>query len=141
MKNDFLVWFEVPGEPVPQGRPIFSSKTKTARDPDKSRSYKKLVRFYARRSKPPDIFDSALSLEIEIIKSVPQSWSEKRKQEAFAGKLLPTFKSDIDNYAKSIMDGMNGIIYTDDKIICELKVSKRYGPEAKAIVKIKKALF
>ena len=47
--------FEVPGEPQPQGRPIFSSKTKTARDPDKSRNYKKLVRFYARRSKPPDI--------------------------------------------------------------------------------------
>lgn len=28
-------------------------------------------------------FDSALSLEIEIIKSVPQSWSEKRKTGSF----------------------------------------------------------
>ena len=141
MKNDFLVWFEVPGEPVPQGRPIFSSKTKTARDPDKSRNYKKLVRFYARRKKPPDILDSALFVEIEIIRSVPNSWSEKRKKAAFSGEILPAVKSDIDNYAKSIMDGMSGIIYTDDKLICGLNITKRYGPEAKAIVKIKKALF
>ena len=79
-----MIEFEVPGEPVPQGRPIFSSKTKTARDPDKSRNYKKLVRFYARRSKPPDMLKGALIVHIDIFRKPPKSISDRVKKPRIA---------------------------------------------------------
>ncbi len=55
-----MIEFEVPGEPVAQGRPRFNSRTKTAHDPLKSRNYKKLVSMYARRSKPPDLLNGPI---------------------------------------------------------------------------------
>ena len=33
-------------------------------------------------------------------------------------------RGDIDNYAKSILDGLNGIAYTDDKLVQRLLVTK-----------------
>lgn len=34
-------------------------------------------------------------------------------------------RGDIDNYAKSILDGLNGVAYTDDKLVYKLQVTKR----------------
>ena len=34
-------------------------------------------------------------------------------------------RGDIDNYAKSILDGLNGVAYTDDRLVCKLQVTKR----------------
>ena len=33
-------------------------------------------------------------------------------------------RGDIDNYAKSILDGLNGVAYTDDKQIVSLELRK-----------------
>lgn len=34
-------------------------------------------------------------------------------------------RGDIDNYVKSIMDGLNGVAYDDDKQVYKMTVSKR----------------
>lgn len=34
---------------------------------------------------------------------------------------------DLDNLAKSVLDGLNGVLYKDDKQIVDLHVSRRYG--------------
>ena len=139
MKNDFLVWFEVPGEPQPQGRPIFSSKTKTARDPDKSRNYKKLVRFYARRRKPPDILKGALIVHIDIFKKPPKSISDRVKNRASLANetMRPITKPDADNYVKSVTDACTGIIWKDDSQVVELLVRKFYSMNPRAVVKVR----
>jgi len=36
----------------------------------------------------------------------------------------PTLRGDVDNYAKSILDGLNGVAYVDDKQVRELRVRK-----------------
>jgi Holliday junction resolvase RusA-like endonuclease len=42
-----------------------------------------------------------------------------------ASKPAPSgLRGDIDNYAKSILDGLNGIAYTDDKLVKRLLVTK-----------------
>lgn len=38
-----------------------------------------------------------------------------------------TKRPDVDNLAKSVTDGMNGVAYADDAQIVELLVSKNYG--------------
>ena len=139
MKNLFTIWFEIPGEPVPQGRPIFSSKTKTARDPDKSRNYKKLVRFYARRSKPPDILKGALIVHIDIFKLPPKSISGVKKNQAALKNetMRPVTKPDADNYVKSVTDACTGIIWKDDSQVVELLVRKFYSMNPRVVVKVR----
>lgn len=39
-------------------------------------------------------------------------------------------KGDLDNFAKSILDGLNGVAWKDDKQIVSLDISRRYGPRA-----------
>nr|DAQ86101.1 MAG TPA: Endodeoxyribonuclease RusA [Caudoviricetes sp.] len=34
---------------------------------------------------------------------------------------------DADNIAKAVLDGLNGVVYADDKQIVELKVIKAYA--------------
>ena len=134
-----MIEFEIPGEPQPQGRPIFSSKTKTARDPDKSRNYKKLVRFYARRSQPPDILKGALIVHIDIFKKPPKSISDRVKNRASLKNetMRPITKPDVDNYSKGIKDACTGIIWKDDSQVVELLVRKFYSMNPRAVVKVR----
>ena len=36
----------------------------------------------------------------------PQSWSKKKQKMALSGEVKPTTSPDIDNYLKSVLDGM-----------------------------------
>lgn len=134
-----MIEFEIPGEPQPQGRPIFSSKSKTARDPEKSRNYKKLVRFYARQRKPPDMLNGALIVHIDIFKKPPKYISDRVKNRASLQNetMRPITKPDVDNYAKGIKDACTGIIWKDDSQVVELLVRKFYSMNPRAVVKVR----
>lgn len=42
------------------------------------------------------------------------------------GTLEPSpLRGDIDNYVKSILDGLNGVAYEDDRLVYKLQVTKR----------------
>lgn len=43
--------------------------------------------------------------------------------------VLPTKKPDIDNVLKSVLDGLQGVAYKDDKNITSARISKRYSAE------------
>lgn len=58
---------------------------------------------------------------------MPNSFSKKKKEEALTGQLFPTRKPDIDNVLKSVMDAVNGVFYDDDKLVAEVRASKRYA--------------
>lgn len=135
-RNEIL--FEVPGEPVAQGRPRFSSKNKVKRaiDPPASRYYKMLVSHTALQYKPKELIDGSIELYIDVCRSVPKSWSKKKTEAALRKEILPTTRPDVDNYAKGIKDALNGIMYVDDSQITELTVRKYYAEEPKVVVKI-----
>lgn len=134
-----MIEFEVPGEPVAQGRPRFNSRTKTAHDPQKSRNYKKLVSMYARRSKPPDVLMGPLTVQIDIFKTPPKAISNvKKNQTALQNETLrPTTKPDVDNYAKGVKDACNGIVWKDDSQVVELFVRKFYSLNPRVVVKVR----
>jgi Holliday junction resolvase RusA-like endonuclease len=131
------------GEPVPQGRPKFvriGNHVHTY-DPEKSRSYKQLVRFWVTQHlKKIDGFnpyENALCVDLTFYLGIPTSWTKKRKLEASQGQIRPTKKPDTDNLVKCVTDSCNGLLWVDDSIITDLTARKRYTSElARVVIKI-----
>ncbi len=130
--------FEIPGTPVAKMRPRFT-RNGYAYTAAPTRAYERhvaetaqLAMLTAKRKTTTAAVSVALSLYFPI----PESWSKKKKALALTGEVIPT-SVDIDNVAKSILDGCNGVVFNDDGQVVELYVSKRYGAEAKARVFVK----
>ena len=68
-------------------------------------------------------------MAIVVEKAIPKSWSVAKTEQALSGVIAPTTLGDVDNYAKSILDGLNGVAFEDDKYIIELYVKKTYGQQ------------
>ncbi|WP_368265129.1 RusA family crossover junction endodeoxyribonuclease [Enterococcus innesii] len=122
------IFFTVPGEPVPQGRPKFTTKPfMRAYDPPKSAAYKKLIASYARRVKPEKLLEGNIRVSINVYKGIPKSFSKRKVALAEAHLLRPTTKPDADNYAKGPLDACKGIIWKDDGQVVDLSIRKYYS--------------
>lgn len=138
-ENKTVYVFEVPGEPVAQGRPRFSRRGGfiTAYDPVKSRNYKGAVRLMVQRQmQGKKIIEDGCKATIDIFRGIPVSWSKKKRTEALAGKIRPVTKPDTDNYIKIILDSLNSIVYKDDNLILEITARKWYSDTPRVLVKI-----
>lgn len=128
--------FTVMGEPVPQPRP-------------KARAHGGHARVYMPRgphqgweeavaTKAAEIFlepvekGIPVSVSIDLYFPWPKSYSKKKR----AGLQVFSFlervgmkatRPDIDNLAKAILDGMNGVAFHDDGQVWELRVRKLYS--------------
>jgi len=122
--------FTVPGEPQGKGRARVGTIGGHARmfTPERTVAYEGLIAMAARdamRGTPP--FDCALRVELDIVQSVPASWSKKKRSAALSGAIRPTTKPDKDNVIKAVYDGGNGVVWRDDVLIVDGAQSKRYG--------------
>ena len=101
--------------------------------PAKTASYESRVALFAqmaaRGAGLQEPLDEALSVSIEAVLPIPASWSRRRQESAAAGVTRPTGRPDVDNVAKSVTDGCNGILWRDDSRIVDLTVRKVYGLE------------
>jgi crossover junction endodeoxyribonuclease RusA len=110
--------FTVFGPPVPKKRPVFSrNRGGLARTPEKTRAWETKVRLCA--------YTAGLR-PVQGLVAVSIAF------------YLPTLRPcDIDNLAKSIMDGLNGAAFKDDSQVWELHCSKnldRENPRAVVVV-------
>lgn len=133
-----MIELTIPGEVVAKSRPKFTSRGGYARayTPKKTRDYEALVKYYALQLKQQPLIE-AIEVDISVHRVPPKSWSKKKQREALEGVILPVTKPDADNYAKSVLDSLNGILFKDDNQIVDLNIKKRYSEEAKAVVRIK----
>jgi len=65
--------------------------------------------------------------------SIPLSWSKYNRQAALDGVRYPT-RPDVDNIAKTVLDGMQGVVFENDSQVTYLKVSKKYAEEGMVTV-------
>ena len=129
------------GEPIPQGRPRFT-KTGHTYDPQRSRNYKQLVRFWVTQHlKKIDGFkpyENALCVDLTFYLGIPTSWSKQKRMQASQGQIRPIVRNgDIDNMVKAILDANNGLLWVDDCIITDLSARKRYTADlARVVLKV-----
>lgn len=116
------VRFEVVGQPVPKARPrvVTKGKRRFAYTPKKVREWEAHVKEEARRhfERP---FDWPVVVSLIFYMPRPKS----RRLDFW----VPT-TPDLDNLEKSVLDALNGVAYTDDRLVVAKSASKRYaGPD------------
>jgi Holliday junction resolvase RusA-like endonuclease len=128
-----MISFEIPGEPVPQGRPRVTRTGVTYYD-SKTKEYRELVKQCATFAQAGrESLTGALALIVDCEFSVPESWPEYRRQAALNGQ-WHTSRKDVDNVVKAVSDSCNGIIYDDDSQIAVVIGTKCYSSEPKTKV-------
>ena len=126
------IFFTVPGEPVAKARPrgrvvstLSGRQFVSMYTPKTTVNYENRVMAAFRGVYTGQPIDTPVGMQIAAYFQIPQSVSQKRR-EAMAGQPVGK-KPDIDNLIKSILDGLNTVAYTDDKLVCELSITKRYS--------------
>lgn len=94
--------FFVPGQPVPKGRPRMGKGG--CYTPQRTKDYEKRVWVHAKKAGCRKLSGS-VHLELFFHMNRPS-------------------RADVDNLAKSVLDGLNGVLYNDDRQITTLSVTK-----------------
>lgn len=133
-----IVNFEVPGDPIPKGRPRFARRgtfVQTYTD-SKTIEYETRVATKARMAiGSSEPLKGHLTVFLYLRYTVPASYTKKRKEACLNGLEYPK-RIDLDNCYKSITDAMNGIVYVDDSQIVEAHILKCYAEEPGANIMI-----
>lgn len=121
--------FIVEKKPVGKQRPKFCYKTKTPYTPKETREYEAKVATACKNKMKKlglEITDKPCKVRLDIMVSIPKSYSKKDRIACLEGRKLPAKKPDTDNILKAVKDGMEHIFYDDDKQVVEDHVIKRY---------------
>ena len=122
-----MIEFEVIGKIQPKQRPRFVKRGAYIQTytPEATLKYQKLVADTYKQKYGNEKLTGALIMEIDAFFNVPKSYSKKKKNELY-GRPNIAHNGDIDNVAKSVLDGLNGVAYDDDTIIYDLHIRKYY---------------
>lgn len=115
------IW--IPGKPVTKGRPRFAGNGRWAYTPRRTVAWESAVKAAASDVwLPREPSPGPFIVRVYLYFPIPKGYSKAKKAECLDGKRVP--HGDLDNYTKSILDGMNQIVWTDDTVIRELHASK-----------------
>lgn len=128
----------IPGKPVGKARPKFRGagfKVITYTPPATKKYEKEVARIYKQSA---GVLYTEIPLRVRILAKfpIPESWSKKNKEKALKCEIKPNKKPDLDNIAKIILDGLNGVAYTDDKQVTSLEIEKVYSDTPCVVVYI-----
>lgn len=121
------VEFTITGEPKGKGRPRFTRNGRVY-TPTETIQYERLVSLsYLNKAKGYK-FTSPVRVSVKAFHKPPKK-SKKVVEDMLNWRILPTKKPDVDNIAKIILDGLNGVAWDDDTQVVDLIVCKRYEKE------------
>ena len=122
MKIEFFVP-EIRGK----GRPRLTKSGHAFTD-EKTRNYENLVKLLAMQAMEnagAQMTDKPVKATINAYFEIPKSYTKKKVQAIINGEIKPG-KPDLDNLAKSLLDGCNKIIFKDDVQIYAIFATKSY---------------
>lgn len=120
--------FTITGTPTGKGRVRFFNGH--AVTPKKTRTYEAQIRYEASHAvehmvKHPD-FSAPCSVRISAFYPIPASYTKKKRMQIaeHGCSVVRPGKPDLDNVIKSVLDGMNGIVFSDDVQVVRLSAEK-----------------
>lgn len=141
--------FTIPGKPFAKGRPRTTARAYidemgkpraivTVYTPAATREGEATISRIARAvmtrvGRGPT--DMPIKLRVLCVYAAPASWPKRMRELAAAGNVVHTQKPDFDNLAK-VIDALNTIVWTDDCIITDATISKRFGAVARTDIVI-----
>lgn len=133
------VSFVIPGDPVAWMRPRSNTRGKfvsmfNAPDHDDYLVKVRAVSHETMAGRAP--IKGAVAVTILAKVAIPASWSKAKRRDALAGLLDHTISKDADNIAKIVNDGMQGIVFVNDKQVTPLLVTKRYAEQPSVLVRV-----
>ncbi len=135
-----IVEFDIEGEPIGKARPRHrqTAGKSITYTPKKTLEYEEKVRnsFLSKNKGVKFGNKSQIGVIITSYFKIPKNKAKRVRELMLAGIIKPTKKPDIDNIAKIICDGLNGVAYKDDAQIIYLAVMKRYAEEGSVRVKM-----
>lgn len=126
-----MIEFKIEGDPCVKQRPRFTkvgSFVRTYNSPANV-EYENWVKLCYKEVYGDKIFkeNESLCITIEAYFKVPSTFSKKKTQQALSDEVRPANSKDVDNIAKIVLDGLNGVAFADDRYITSLIVKKRYS--------------
>lgn len=119
----------IPIKAVGKERPRYSSNTKTFFTPKKTKDFEAEIgahtKFHMISNNIKQI-DGPVTVEIIVKIKTPASWTKRRTASALEGDFNHLITKDVDNLAKSILDGLQGVLYDNDKQVVKCSVEKLY---------------
>lgn len=76
---------------------------------------------------PKAPYAEPVELQICFYMPVPKSWSKETLKKFEDGRLYPDKRPDEDNLSYLVTNALKGIVYDDDKRICNKRTFKRYS--------------
>lgn len=106
-------------------------------DPKKVSVYKKQLAVMAQFQYKKAPLQGPLKVELTFYRRLQKSLSKKERALRLAGVHRPTVKPDTDNYIKSTLDGLNGLLWHDDAQIVDLIAHKYYSEHPRVEIEVK----
>lgn len=124
-------------KPVGKERPRINKMTGHFYTPKKTRNFETEVAICCyewMKTQGKKLTSGPVGLIVTIYEEVPKSWSANRHQEALHGIIRPVKTPDVDNIVKAVMDGLQNVLYANDKQVVELSVKRWYSEECGVMV-------
>lgn len=124
--------FTVYGYPVPKARARtvrLPNGKMTSYTPKKTAAWEESIRLQALACRPEKLLDGPLELNATFYLLRPKSRPKRMK--------YPDTKPDLDNLGKSLIDALEGLIFTNDSRIVDKVLRKRYGEPPRVEINIK----
>ncbi|MQB58342.1 RusA family crossover junction endodeoxyribonuclease [Lactobacillus reuteri] len=125
-------------EPVEQARPRATRMGRGIRlyDPKKVSVYKKQLAMMCKFQYKDQPLSGQLTVNLKFYRHVQSSVSKKERKLRLIGAHRPTVKPDVDNYIKSTLDGLNGLLWEDDNQIVKIVAEKYYSDHPRVEIEV-----
>ena len=127
-------------EPVEQARPRATRMGRGIRlyDPKKVSVYKKQLAMMCKFQYKDQPLSGQLTVNLKFYRHVQSSVSKKERKLRLIGAHRPTVKPDVDNYIKSTLDGLNGLLWEDDNQIVKIVAEKYYSDRPRIEIEVER---
>jgi Holliday junction resolvase RusA-like endonuclease len=129
MSEPKAISFVVPGEPAGKARPRVTRDGSHTYTPDPKGFVARVSEYgtLARNKAGQGLFQVPVILVVGIVRAMPKGWSKKKKMAMF-GTYSPTTPDTV-NIVAAVADGLNGILYEDDRQVANITAYKVWGAE------------